>query len=302
MSPCRRPGRISTQHALSTADSRESHLAFAWRPPSTPRLREYLERSGVTLAEGQKAEINLDAIDWLRKVAGILKEGFLVTIDYGDVAGHLYGTDRFGGTLRSFYRHALIDSVLERVGEQDITASVNFTALIEYGIDCGFETISYERQADFLMRNGLIDRLAGMEQAGRSALNNLKGRIAIKNLFVPGGVSDNFRVLIQRKVNEGSRAAGKAVGRRQEAGGRRQEAGGRRQEAGGSRQEAGRRRQEAGRQDADRGVIILFYCFRLLYCYASCLLLLPPAYCLLLPPPASRLLLPASCLPPKRLL
>jgi hypothetical protein len=29
--------------------------------------------------------------------------------------------------------------------------------------------------------------------------DDLKSRLAIKNLFVPGGVSDNFRVLIQRK-------------------------------------------------------------------------------------------------------
>jgi SAM-dependent MidA family methyltransferase len=185
--------------ASARADSQESHLAFAWRPPSTPRLREYLERSAVTLAEGQKAEINLDAIDWLAKVADALKEGFLVTIDYGDVAGHLYAPDRFGGTLRSFYRHTLIDSVLERVGEQDITASVNFTALVEYGIDCGFEMVSYHRQVDFLMLNGLIDRLESMEHAGTSALDNLKGRMAVKNLFVPGGISDHFRVLIQRK-------------------------------------------------------------------------------------------------------
>jgi SAM-dependent MidA family methyltransferase len=65
--------------------------------------------------------------------------------------------------------------------------------------------VSYERQTDFLIRNGLIDRLASMEGEGRNALENLKGRIAVKNLFVPGGISDNFRVLIQRKLSEGDR-------------------------------------------------------------------------------------------------
>jgi SAM-dependent MidA family methyltransferase len=200
------------------ADSSNSHLCLEWRAPSTPRLREYLERCGVTLAEGQKAEINLDAIDWLGKVAGALKAGFLATIDYGDVAGHLYGPDRFGGTLRSFYRHRLTDSVLERVGEQDITASVNFTALIEYGADCGFERVSYHRQVDFLMRNGLIDRIAAMGETVSATGDNLKDRIALKNLFVPGGVSDNFRVLIQRKGDWRQ----EAVVRRQEAGSRKQ--------------------------------------------------------------------------------
>ena len=179
-------------------DAGEASLAFAWREPSTPRLAEYLARSEVTLAQGQVAEVNLDALDWMARASSALARGFLVTIDYGDVAGHLYGPDRREGTLRAFYKHALIDSVLERVGEQDITANVNFTALIEYGRDCGLETVSYERQAAFLIRNGLIDRIAAMENEGSGTL---KERLAVKNLFVPGGVSDNFRVLVQRKIN-----------------------------------------------------------------------------------------------------
>jgi SAM-dependent MidA family methyltransferase len=162
-------------------------------------LVEYLARSRVTLADGQIAEIGLDAIDWLADLSGAIESGFLVTIDYGDAAEHLYGPDRREGTLRSFHKHALNDAVLERVGEQDITASVNFTALIEYGQDYGLETISYERQATFLIRNGLIDRIAAIETSGGGVVDDLKERLAVKNLFVPGGVSDNFRVLIQRK-------------------------------------------------------------------------------------------------------
>ena len=121
-----------------------------------------------------------------------------MTIDYGDTSAHLYGRDRAGGTLRSFYKHRLVESPLERVGEQDITASVNFTALIEYGRDFGFETVSYERQTAFLIRMGLIERIAAM-QAADGSVDDLKERLAVKNLFVPGGVSDNFRVLIQKK-------------------------------------------------------------------------------------------------------
>jgi hypothetical protein len=30
----------------------------------------------------------------------------------------------------------------------------------------------------------------------------LKERLAIKNLFVPGGMSDNFRVLVQKRIQE----------------------------------------------------------------------------------------------------
>ena len=176
----------------------ESHLSLVWGEPSSAELSRYVERMKVSLSEGQVIEINLDAIAWLRRVSASLESGYLVTIDYGDTAAHLYGPDRLEGTLRSFYRHRLIDSPLERVGEQDITASVNFTALIEYGRDFGLEAVSYERQTAFLMRNGLIERIAAMEDA-TGAIEDLKERLAIKNLFAPGGVSDNFRVLIQKK-------------------------------------------------------------------------------------------------------
>lgn len=178
---------------------RKSGLAFLWAEPSAGALVEYVKRCSVSLKEDQVIEVNLDAIEWLRKVARALRRGFLITIDYGDLARELWTAQRRSGTLRSFYKHRLIDSPLERVGEQDITASVNFTALIEYGRDFGFEFRSYERQTAFLIRMGLIERLAA-EYGAIDPLEDLKERLAVKNLFVPGGISDSFRVLIQRRI------------------------------------------------------------------------------------------------------
>jgi SAM-dependent MidA family methyltransferase len=175
------------------------HLGFVWREPSTQRLGEYVERLGVSLRQGQIVEINLDAIDWLARMTKALRHGFLVTVDYGDTAEVLWTSDRKFGTLRSFYRHRLVDSPLDRIGEQDITASVNFSALIEYGRDFGLELLGYERQTAFLTRLGLIERIAAQHKPSDS-LEDLKERLAVKNLFVPGGVSDSFRVLIQRRA------------------------------------------------------------------------------------------------------
>lgn len=186
-------GRIEEQHVTA----RDGRLAFIWDEPSTPDLIDYVGRTKLNFFEGQVIEVNLEASVWLESLSRAIERGFLVTIDYGDIAGHLYGADRAGGTLRSFYRHTLVDSVLERIGEQDITASVNFTALIESGRDFGFETLSYERQTSFLLRNGLIERI---QATAHDAVDDLKERLAMKNLFVPGGASDNFRVLIQKKL------------------------------------------------------------------------------------------------------
>jgi SAM-dependent MidA family methyltransferase len=173
-------------------------LAQVWGEPSTDRLREFVDRMRVKLREGQIVEINLEAVDWLSLMSRALESGFLMTIDYGDLCEELWTPARLRGTLRSFHNHRLIDSPLERIGEQDITASVNFTALAEYGREFGFEFVSFERQPTFLIRMGLIERIAARYQPDET-LDDLRQRLAVKNLFVPGGISDSFRVLIQSK-------------------------------------------------------------------------------------------------------
>jgi SAM-dependent MidA family methyltransferase len=195
-------GGAITEAYLTVAGDEPARLALAWGEPSTERLSSYIERIGLSLREGQVIEINLDAVDWLARIARGLRRGFMMTIDYGDIAQLLWAPDRGPGTLRSFRKHRLIESPLERIGEQDITASVNFTALTEYGRDFGFEVFSYERQTAFLIRMGLIDRIASERSAPDSiedSLDDLKERLAVKNLFVPGGISDGFRVLVQRR-------------------------------------------------------------------------------------------------------
>jgi SAM-dependent MidA family methyltransferase len=152
----------------------------------------------VNLEEGQVVEVGLDAVDWLGRASRAVDRGFLLTLDYGDLVELLWNADRRRGTLRAFRQHRLVDEVLDVPGEQDLTASVNFTALIEYGKDFGLEPTLYQRQVDFLTGHGLLARIAG--------ISDLRSRLAAKQLLVPGGVSDNFRVLVQRRLRQ-SRAA-----------------------------------------------------------------------------------------------
>ncbi len=196
-------GEIEEEYVTAhSPHGQEPRLTTVWGKCKSDRIFRYVERLGARLKEGQAVEVNLDALDYLARAARAINKGYVVTIDYGDLVTHLWGADRAEGTLRSFYRHRLASSRLDRAGEQDITASVNFTALIEYGRDFGLEKISYERQTSFLMRMGLIERVASI-YPGAETVGDLKERLLIKNLFVPGGVSDNFRVLIQKKRASG---------------------------------------------------------------------------------------------------
>lgn len=102
-------------------------------PPSTPLIEEYFRLYGSTLAEGQRAEVNLKALEWIEGVSRALRRGFVLTIDYGYQAVELYHPERGEGTLLCYFLHTTSPNPYQRVGHQDITAHVNFTALIKRG-------------------------------------------------------------------------------------------------------------------------------------------------------------------------
>ncbi len=87
-----------------------------------------------------------------REAAQVLEHGRLMTLDYGLTQEELFQPGRIGGTLRAYHRHQSRDDVLANVGEQDITAHVNFTALQTTGETAGLATEVFTSQAQFLTR------------------------------------------------------------------------------------------------------------------------------------------------------
>ena len=169
---------------------------------STGRLLKYMEGYGCEIIEGQVAEVNLAAIDWMTLLEKILKRGIIVTIDYGGAAAEIYSLSRMYGTLNYYHRHKLVDSPFKNLGEQDITSHVNFSALEKRGEEIGLETISLESMANFLMRNGLIERVENIQNSDISDDLKFKARLAIKNLIMPQAMGDRFKVLIQEKSGQ----------------------------------------------------------------------------------------------------
>lgn len=178
---------------------RKNHqLTFVWKPPSQKeRFEEYLRKSDLNLREGFEVEISLTAIDWLRQVASLLQRGFVLTIDYGDLSDHLSEAPQ--GTARCFYQHHVNSDFLLRLGEQDMTADVNFSALMAYGTEFGLRTVKLDRQGDFLIGLGLLEKLESVTNFEGNNLENLKTRLALKHFLVPGGFGDHFKVLLQTK-------------------------------------------------------------------------------------------------------
>ena len=168
--------------------------------PSTPELADYLKRLDVTLFAGQRAEISLAAIDWLAAAARSIERGFVLTIDYGYPADELYAPMRKNGTLLCYYQHTTEENPYIRVGRQDITSHVNFTALMVQGKEFGLEKIWFGEQYRFLLGAGLLEEMLALEESGAPETELLKSRLALKKLMLPdGGMGDTFKVLIQSK-------------------------------------------------------------------------------------------------------
>jgi len=130
---------------------------------------------------------------WAGELARVLEHGKIVTIDYGFPASELYASHRKEGTLQAYHKHKRSLNVLARVGEQDITAHVNFTALIESGKKAGLNEKSWMTQERFLM-----DILKSMPPADLERWSPSEKK-QFNTLVHPDMLGHVFKVLVQEK-------------------------------------------------------------------------------------------------------
>jgi SAM-dependent MidA family methyltransferase len=164
-------------------------------PLSTPALAHYLARLAaldITLPEGYTTEINLDAIAWMKEVARVMGRGVVLTIDYGHTAQDLYGPDRARGTLLGYWKQLTSEDPYTRVGLQDLTAHVDFTALAAAGDEAGLRVTGFTNQMSFLMSLGVEQTLESFEPGSKEFQSILQ-------LFRPDGMGRTFKILVQHK-------------------------------------------------------------------------------------------------------
>ena len=167
---------------------------------SSPSIHRYLADMAVDLEEGQQAEVGLEAIRWYGETAPALARGFFVIIDYGFLAHDLYASYRRSGTFLCYYRHTCSENPYEHVGFQDMTAHVNFSALIDQGESVGFHQTGFVPQYQFLLSLGFLDEIEREQKKNHTQDGSLLERLTMKHLILPdGGMGDTFKVLIQHK-------------------------------------------------------------------------------------------------------
>ena len=165
-------------------------------PPGTQALAGYLEEFSIQLPPGFRTEINLGIKDWLREAGEVLSEGFILTIDYGHPAREYYSEERNRGALLCYHKHQLSENPYQYVGEQDITAHVNFSSVKKWGEEYGFKTLGFCSQGAYLVSLGIDEIIAELYRNSKDYLFELA---KIKRLILPGTIGETHKVLIQHK-------------------------------------------------------------------------------------------------------
>ncbi len=121
---------------------------FPIDPEST--LSRRIGRIGGQFPDGYETEIRTNETEFLEMVSSCIADGLLLFIDYGYAAPEYYDVSRSSGTLRTYGNHRAAEDPLDRPGQLDITAHVDFTALARAAGTLGFRPVQFSTQGSYL--------------------------------------------------------------------------------------------------------------------------------------------------------
>ena len=188
-------GEVMEEHVALDG---EGHFIRVDRPADAllaAAVRHVERQLDAPLADGYRSELLPQLPYWIQAVIGGLRSGALLFVDYGHARRDYYTADREDGTLRAFHRHRVSSDVFAWPGLQDLTASVDFTALAEACAGAGFDFSGYCSQASFLIGNGLEQRLAEAEAHARDEAGRYRLRQEAKRLTLPGEMGERFQAM-----------------------------------------------------------------------------------------------------------
>jgi SAM-dependent MidA family methyltransferase len=150
---------------------------------------------GRKLEPGYLSEVCLLLAPWIASLADALDEGVILLVDYGYSRKEFYSEERRRGTLSCYYRHRAHDDAFLWPGLQDITAHVDFTAVVESAVDNNLELLGYASQSAFLLDNGLLDIMQEQVVDLERESDRIELSRVVKTLTLPGEMGERFQVM-----------------------------------------------------------------------------------------------------------
>ncbi len=175
------------------------HFAFKAKVADTHLLAQVARQipNAEELPEGYVTEVHTHACAFIRTLGDMFRAGgggVAILIDYGYPAGAYFLPERSQGTLLSYYRHHSHTDPFWHVGQQDITAHVDFSAIAGATMESGLDLLCYGSQAGFLLASGIAERL--LRISPEDARHYLPEAKKMQMLLSPAEMGELFKVMI----------------------------------------------------------------------------------------------------------
>jgi SAM-dependent MidA family methyltransferase len=189
-------------HRLVFRDGQFREIRVGWeegpieveRPVAEAELLNQAQSDCSAPREGQELELGMEALRWTRRLASRLDRGYAILLDYGYLGSEINSPRHHRGTLLAYHRHAVSERYLDRIGNQDLTAHVNFSSLLEVAGSCGMRARGPVAQGRFLLALGALDWLrASEEDLSFMAYQN---RQAVQDLFLASGMGESHQAVV----------------------------------------------------------------------------------------------------------
>ncbi len=198
-----RDGRPREVHVRVAADGGFEEVPRDLYGPAVAGRLAALAAEGIELAEGQRLEVRPAVDHWAGEVGRRLAAGLVLVIDYGAPAADLYGPRRRAGTLMTYRGHAADGdpgAPYRDIGERDITAHVDTTALASALAGAGLDLLGDISQAELLVGCGLEQLVQRRQEGLASASEALELRSAVVRLLDPRHLGGFRAVLAGRGI------------------------------------------------------------------------------------------------------
>lgn len=192
---CVRDGEVFEEHVVDAGDGGFASVDLPADGFTANAVRHVERDLGHGLADGYRSEVLPQLPYWIQAVCGGLQHGMALFVDYGYARREYYRSERRDGTLIAMYRHRAHADVLSRVGLQDLTAFVDFSALAEAGKGAGFRLAGLGTQAEFLMANGLDQVFADAYANAADEVERYRLSQEVKRLTLPSEMGETFKVM-----------------------------------------------------------------------------------------------------------
>jgi len=192
--PVQRIRKSANQWQMQWVSYTDDAYQTTWKDTTDDLLLKQLDGLEARLGqfeEGYESEVNRHVDGWISALSQMIEQGAVILVDYGYPEAAFYHPERSAGTLICHHQHKAYNDPLQRVGSQDITANVDFSAVAEAGVNHGFDLAGFTTQSFFLMNSG-IGELLNEDPMSDHYIHQAQ---AMKQLTLPTEMGERFKVI-----------------------------------------------------------------------------------------------------------